>query len=108
MIIIWWVLGREGTYERATTVLETQRHNGGTTSPALGVDDIEIWELFNFTADAHPIHIHELQFQVVNRQRLKTDDDGITVAPAKLVGRPIRPKRWETGFKDTVSHILVR
>jgi bilirubin oxidase len=59
-----------------------------TENPALGAT--EIWELHNFTADAHPIHIHEVQFQVVNRQRF---------AP----GRPVRPpERWETGFKDTV------
>ncbi len=38
-----------------------------TENPALGAT--EIWEIHNFTADAHPIHIHEVQFQVVNRQR---------------------------------------
>jgi spore coat protein A len=48
----------------------------------------EIWELHNFTADAHPIHIHEVQFQVVDRQ------------PFEGAIRP--PERWETGFKDTV------
>jgi spore coat protein A, manganese oxidase len=58
-----------------------------TEHPALGAT--EIWELHNFTADAHPIHIHEVQFQVMNRQPFQD-------APA----RP--PERWETGFKDTV------
>ena len=58
-----------------------------TEHPALGAT--EVWELHNFTADAHPIHIHEVQFQVVNRQPFQD-------APA----RP--PERWETGFKDTV------
>ena len=33
-------------------------------------DATELWELYNFTADAHPIHIHEVLFEVVNRQRL--------------------------------------
>ncbi len=28
----------------------------------------EVWELYNVTADAHPIHIHEVVFEVVNRQ----------------------------------------
>jgi spore coat protein A len=71
-----------------------------TENPKL--NDIEIWELFNFTADAHPIHIHELQFQVLNRQRLKTDEEGITAPPARLIGQPIPPNPWERGFKDTV------
>jgi bilirubin oxidase len=57
-----------------------------TENPALG--SIEIWEIHNFTADAHPIHIHEVQFQVVNRQ------------PIDGVARP--PEPWETGYKDSV------
>jgi bilirubin oxidase len=55
-------------------------------NPAL--DSIEVWEIYNFTEDAHPIHIHEVQFQVVDRQVF----DGAT--------RP--PESWEAGFKDTV------
>lgn len=58
-----------------------------TENPALGAT--EIWEIHNFTPDAHPIHIHEVQFQVVNRERFDNH-----------VARP--PERWETGFKDTV------
>jgi spore coat protein A len=59
-----------------------------TENPALGAT--EIWEIYNFTMDAHPIHIHEVQFQVINRQRFGP-------------GRGVRkPERWETGFKDTV------
>jgi bilirubin oxidase len=26
-----------------------------------------LWELHNVTADAHPIHIHEILFEVVDR-----------------------------------------
>ncbi len=36
------------------------------------VGDTEIWELYNFTADAHPMHIHEIVFEVVNREALVT------------------------------------
>jgi spore coat protein A, manganese oxidase len=28
----------------------------------------EVWEFFNLTADAHPVHIHEVVFEVVNRE----------------------------------------
>jgi bilirubin oxidase len=57
-----------------------------TENPAL--NSIEIWEMYNFTEDAHPIHIHEVQFQLVDRQ------------PFDGVARP--PESWETGFKDTI------
>ena len=67
-----------------------------------GVGDTEIWEIYNFTADAHPIHLHEIQFEVINRQALVTDEEGISPPPARLVGEPVGPEAWETGFKDTV------
>jgi spore coat protein A len=58
-----------------------------TENPAVGAT--EIWEIHNFTPDAHPIHIHEVQFQVVGREPF---DDST----------PRPPERWETGYKDTV------
>jgi spore coat protein A, manganese oxidase len=71
-----------------------------TEDPAVG--DTEIWELFNFTADAHPIHIHEVAFEVVDRQGLVTDAEGETEPPARLAGPPRLPEAWERGLKDTV------
>ncbi len=64
--------------------------------------DTEIWEFYNFTADAHPMHVHEVVFEVVNRQALVTNEDGETELPARLVGDPRPPEAWEMGYKDTV------
>ena len=58
-----------------------------TERPSVGA--VEIWEIHNFTADAHPIHIHEVTFEVVSRQVI-----GETSA------RPA--DSWEAGRKDTV------
>jgi len=58
-----------------------------TENPAVGAT--EVWEIYNFTEDAHPIHIHEVQFQVLEREPI---EEG--------AARP--PESWETGFKDTV------
>jgi FtsP/CotA-like multicopper oxidase with cupredoxin domain len=71
-----------------------------TEHPSIGRP--EVWELYNFTADAHPIHIHEIQFQVLDRQSLATDEEGMAMVPAVLVDDSRRPEPWETGFKDTV------
>jgi FtsP/CotA-like multicopper oxidase with cupredoxin domain len=30
--------------------------------------ETEVWEVVNLTADAHPIHLHLVQFQLINRQ----------------------------------------
>jgi FtsP/CotA-like multicopper oxidase with cupredoxin domain len=71
-----------------------------TENPNVG--DTEVWEIYNFTADAHPMHLHEVAFEVVNRQALVANSDGETVPPARLVGDPRPPEAWESGFKDTV------
>jgi FtsP/CotA-like multicopper oxidase with cupredoxin domain len=34
--------------------------------------DTEVWEIVNLTADAHPIHLHLTQFQLLNRQTFDT------------------------------------
>ena len=58
-----------------------------TENPALGTT--EVWAIHNLTEDAHPIHIHMVMFEVVERESLETGD--------------IRgPEPWETGTKDTV------
>ncbi len=71
-----------------------------TENPALGAT--EEWVIYNFTADAHPIHIHLVQFQVVDREELATDAEGVALQPAQLTGAPRPPEAWESGWKDTV------
>ncbi len=58
-----------------------------TENPALGAT--EVWEIYNFTMDAHPIHIHEVMFEVVNRQVI---GDAVVIPPDPD----------EAGVKDTV------
>jgi spore coat protein A, manganese oxidase len=67
-----------------------------------GVRDTEVWEFHNFTADAHPIHVHQTTFEVVDRQDLVTTADGETEPPSRPVGDPRPPQPWESGVKDTV------
>jgi spore coat protein A len=72
-----------------------------TENPDVG--NTEVWEFYNTTADAHPMHIHEVAFEVVNREGLILDEDGEVVQPVQLDGFVTPPKSWETGFKDTVT-----
>ncbi|HTN82528.1 MAG TPA: multicopper oxidase [Sorangium sp.] len=57
-----------------------------TENPAVG--STEIWEIHNFTMDSHPIHLHEVQFEIVERE------------PFGDLPRP--PEPGEEGRKDTV------
>ena len=71
-----------------------------TENPSVGA--IEVWEIYNTTGDAHPMHIHEIAFQVVNREGLVLDEDGEVAEPIQSDGNITPPQPWETGVKDTV------
>jgi FtsP/CotA-like multicopper oxidase with cupredoxin domain len=70
-----------------------------TENPAVGAT--EVWELYNATADAHPMHIHEVAFEVLNRQDIYVDEDSreVHVVPGSSAAAP---EVWESGVKDTV------
>jgi len=62
-----------------------------TENPDVGA--VEEWDIYNFTEDAHPIHLHLVRFEVVSRTVLDPDDS----PPGQAVVQP-----WESGYKDTV------
>ena len=70
-----------------------------TENPAIG--STEVWEFYNTTADAHPMHVHEVAFEVVNREGLLLDGEEV-VEPIQLDGEIMEAEPWESGFKDTV------
>ena len=63
------------------------------TNPAL--NSTETWELWNWTVDGHPIHLHLVKFKVVNREAFN-DENGM------LSGVINPPEATEAGWKDTV------
>jgi FtsP/CotA-like multicopper oxidase with cupredoxin domain len=97
---------------------------GTSTHGALGWDepltetmtvgDIEVWRLINLTEDSHPIHLHLVQFHLLDRQAF--DAEAYHAAQQQwlmgmgpepnvtdfLLDAPLPPNSWETGFKDTV------
>lgn len=89
-----------GTMENGVRV-ERKWMDAVTENPAVGAT--EVWEFYNTTGDAHPMHVHEVVFEVVNREGLLLDDEGDVVSPIQLDGIVIPPEPWETGFKDTVT-----
>jgi spore coat protein A, manganese oxidase len=80
-----------------------------TETPAAG--SVEVWEIFNTTADSHPIHIHEVHFRVLDRKPIAFDTKLAAgsckeVAPPSFPitvgGTSIAAVGYEKGFKDTV------
>jgi len=42
--------------------------NGNYLTEFPNEGDVEVWEIVNLTADSHPIHLHAIQFQLIDRQ----------------------------------------
>jgi spore coat protein A, manganese oxidase len=72
-----------------------------TENPEVG--DTEVWEFYNTTGDAHPMHVHEVAFEVVDREGLVLDEEGEVIQPIQLDGNLMPPESWETGVKDTIT-----
>lgn len=87
---------------------------GITEDPVMG--NVEVWNLVNITGDAHPIHIHLIMFQVIERipfdaaayhEAQETWLLGRRAAEAPnpldfVTGDPVQYEAWEAGWKDTV------
>jgi spore coat protein A len=56
-------------------------------------NDVEIWEVYNATGDAHPVHLHLVKFQILDRQPFTTVD-----------GNGVPLPEPETTAKDQVLH----
>jgi spore coat protein A, manganese oxidase len=74
-------------------------HDPITEDPINGTT--EIWEFVNPTMDAHPIHLHAVHFQLLDRRRF---DLGRLRMSSEVVytGVPISAPPEERGWKDTI------
>jgi spore coat protein A, manganese oxidase len=77
----------------------TYWHQPITENPVL--DTTEIWTLINPTDDSHPIHLHLVRFQILDRRRFETSAY-MGKRELKFTGEPVPPDASEAGWKDTV------
>jgi spore coat protein A len=85
----------------------------------VGVDNVnlgtQVWEIYNTTADTHPIHLHQVAFQLLSRQAFKanlvpttvaadgTQLVGIQPGSITLKGAAAIPTGNEVAYKDTIQ-----
>jgi spore coat protein A len=69
--------------------------------------ETEVWEIVNLTADAHPIHTHLTQFQLVNRQAFNVNNYNAAYAKAfsggVFVGGDGPPLDYNSGNKRALG-----
>jgi spore coat protein A len=79
---------------------KTRWHEPVTELPKLG--STEIWEFVNLTEDTHPMHLHLVRFQVLDRRGFDVfsyrNGKGL-----RFLAEPARPPANELGWKDTVQ-----
>jgi spore coat protein A, manganese oxidase len=86
---------------KATLMLLNGSHYSMSVTETPLLDSTEIWTLVNLTDDTHPIHLHLVRFQILDRRRFDFEAYRKT---KKLVftGPPVPPDPQEAGWKDTV------
>jgi spore coat protein A, manganese oxidase len=63
----------------------------------------EEWDIFNFTEDAHPIHIHLTQFQVLGRQQISFIDEDDNGVPDNVRDGPTVTAGSDPSLNDVVT-----
>ncbi|HET9825537.1 MAG TPA: multicopper oxidase domain-containing protein, partial [Chitinophagaceae bacterium] len=101
----------EDAFERIEPVLGTI--DGGAmdfdepVTENIKLNDTEIWEFYNTTVDAHPIHLHLVKLQAISHQKFIADQDPVTkkLSNIRLVGQPKVYDLDKEGWEDT--HIML-
>ncbi len=79
----------------------TPWHMPVTETAKLG--STEIWSLVNLTDDTHPIHLHHVRFQVVDRRSFDRDLYLLQNATLRFTAAAFAPNPNELGWKDVVQ-----
>jgi len=77
----------------------TPWHMPVTENPVLNTT--EIWSFINTTDDSHPIHLHLVRFQILDRRRFEPFIYQ-TTGEVRYTGPVTPPEPQESGWKDTV------
>jgi spore coat protein A len=84
----------------AMTLNEAHWYEPVTEKPIL--NSTEVWEFLNLTDDVHPIHLHLVRFQLLNRQNFHAAEY-LRSRKTELTAPPVPPDPAEAGWKDTIQ-----
>ena len=84
-------------------ILDSHAHNSPTAkSSRPSFDSVEIWNFLNFTDDSHPIHLHMVRFQILDRRNFEPEYY-YKQGKVQYNGPVVPPLPNELGWKDTVQ-----
>jgi spore coat protein A len=72
-----------------------------TPTEVVQAGSVEVWQIANLSEDAHPIHFHLVNVQILSRQPIQTSgfSGAFAITP---IGPPTAPDLNELGYKETV------
>ncbi len=86
------------------TMLLNRSHWADPVTEQVKLNSVEIWSLANLTEDTHPIHLHMVRFQVLDRRSFSVDDYLATnELPLRYTDAVQPPASHEMGWKDVVQ-----
>jgi FtsP/CotA-like multicopper oxidase with cupredoxin domain len=71
--------------------------NDTATTENPGLNTTEIWEIYNATGDAHPVHLHLVNFEIIRRRSYSAD----------LIEQPVTQHNGTTGVGFRLENIQV-
>jgi spore coat protein A len=92
----------DSDYGEPMVMLLNRKHWAEPVTEIVKLDTTEIWSFINLTEDTHPIHLHMVRFQILDRQNFSTYDY-LSDAKLRLTGPVMLPAPHEMGWKDVVQ-----
>jgi spore coat protein A, manganese oxidase len=89
-------------YGMSMVMLLNRKHWHEPTTEFPKLNTTEIWEFANLTEDTHPMHMHLVRFQILDRRAFDTDEY-LKTRTIRFMGPAVPPEPHELGWKDTVQ-----
>ncbi|MCX5683567.1 MAG: multicopper oxidase domain-containing protein [Planctomycetota bacterium] len=85
-------------------VMLNQTPYEAATTEIVKLGDTEVWQFINLTPDTHPMHLHDVEFQIVGRHKLLVDPvTGEFTSTPDPNAADLPPEADEMGWKDTLQ-----
>ena len=92
----------DGDKGEPMVMLLNHKHWADPVTERVKLNSIEIWEFINLTQDTHPIHLHMVRFQLLDRQPLSVDAY-LSDEVVRYTGPAEPPHPHELGWKDVIQ-----
>jgi spore coat protein A, manganese oxidase len=89
-------------YGMSMVMLLNRKHWHEPTTEFPKLNSTEIWEFVNLTEDTHPMHIHLVRFQILDRRSFDPDEY-LRSGKIRFTAPAVLPEAHELGWKDTVQ-----